>query len=453
MFRKFALIGIICTASVAGAQPVMTATSTSADPLALAGFDPENATAPQSVVTGAGVKVGDGTVLHPTFGLETGVVSNVFYEQQAPQGAGVLRLMAQIGAASLGQERLNPASGGLGDENHHDTDNGDLQYEADLRVAYDQMLSSNETVRSTGGLGLGAVFRGMVKPMGTVSLGFSENYVRLIRASNFETSTDATRDVNTLGLQLLIHPPGRSVSGYAYYGNTIDVFENSSLAYPNRIDHRIGVHPMWHWLPETLIYGDVSLGIVSGIGSSAASQAKASSLPLTAILGASTLLSLKTTLKVEAGYTRGFYSSGPDFSSPTVNATLGYRYSPLGRVAVSYSLLYTDSINANYFRDHVIRLIVQQGFAPFVVVVQPELHFREYNGFNVPGVTAGTVRDDTIFAIVGGIHYNFRDSVAATLDYHFSTVQTNFRYMDVSGQTIDPSYVRHELLLGVRAAL
>ena len=51
-----------------------------------------------------------------------------------------------------------------------------------------------------------------------------------------------------------------------------------------------------------------------------------------------------------------------------------------------------------------------------------------------------------------GLHYNLRNRLAATLDYRFSTVQTNYTYM-VNGFSDDPSFVRHELLLGMRFAM
>ncbi len=119
-------------------------------------------------------------------------------------------------------------------------------------------------------------------------------------------------------------------------------------------------------------------------------------------------------------------------------------------------MLYTDSINANFYRDNVIYGTVQQLVAPVVFMVQPELHFRQYDGVTnaVPGITGANTRDDVIFAVVAGIHYAFRNWIAATLDYQFSTVQTDYRYT-VTGDTmpLDPSYVRNELMLGVRAAM
>jgi hypothetical protein len=88
---------------------VLLAMAGTASAQAVATFDPSDAVAPISVVEGPGVKVGEGTVLHPIFGVETGFISNVFYEDQDPNPAGLLRLLAQIGSGSLPLSRLtNP---------------------------------------------------------------------------------------------------------------------------------------------------------------------------------------------------------------------------------------------------------------------------------------------------------------------------------------------------------
>src|SRR5262249_20903239 len=161
----------------------------------------------------------------------------------------------------------------------------------------------------------------------------------------------------------------------------------------DRMFNTIGLHPTWQWLPQTQIYLDLSQGFVTGLGNTAGIPSKVSSYPLSAIAGIATLFTLKTTFNAYAGYTNGFYSSGPSFSAARVGAAFGYRYSPLGRVTLQYALQYQDSVNANYYRDHVLQLSLQQLVNPLVFMVQPELHFREYNGVDI--VMGQPTRDDT----------------------------------------------------------
>jgi hypothetical protein len=419
--------------------------------LSINSFDPENGVAPIEMVEGRGIKVGESTTIYPVFGIQTGVLENVFYEESNTNAAGVVRLAAQVGAGSMGALRLVPAEVTPSDQpiEHR----GSFEYRAELRLAYDFLLSSNDAVWGSGGLGVGATLRGMTNPLGTWSFAFNDTFTRLIRAANWETDANTNRDINTLSLNLLYHPQGRSLAVNTYYNNTIDIFERSEQSFADRWMHRIGVRPMWRWLPETVVFGDVSWGVTTGIGGGTAGvPEKVTSYPLQAVLGIATLLGAKTALNLQAGYVNGFYQAPPTYQSVTIGAQIGYRYSPLGKAALAYNLLYNDSVNANYYRDHVIQLNVEQLFAPFVLMAQPEVHFRRYEGTLVMDVAGNTTRDDFIFSLIAGIHYNFRNSLAATLDYHFSTVQTDFAY-PVDGMIDDPGFMRHELLAGLRWAL
>jgi hypothetical protein len=434
MTRLFVMVGcVVCLEGVAAAQT---------PDLSIASFDPAAGTSPIDMVEGRGVKIGEGTTLHPVFALETGVVENVFFEERNTNAAGMLRLKAQIGVGSLTGLRLVPA-----DQRNPEAPKGSFEYRAELRLAYDFLLSGNDSVQETGGLGVGATLRGMTNPDGPWSFGFNDSFSRLIRAANFETDANTNRDINNLSLNALWHPKGRSLANNIYYNNTLDIFEREEQRFADRMMHRFGVRPMWRWLPETVLFADLSLGYNSQIGSGAM---KTSSMPLQTIAGVATLLTPKVTWNLQGGYVNGFYSSGPSYSSVTVSTQLGYRYSPLGHLAVAYDLLYADSVNANYYRDHVFRLNIQQFFVPFAFLVQPEFHLRRYEGINI--VMGEPTRDDVIFAVIGGIHYNFRNSLAATLDYHFSMVSTDYTYT-VDGMTDDPGFVRHQLLAGVRWAL
>jgi hypothetical protein len=416
----------------------------------IASFDPSQPVAPISGVEGNGWKVGEGTVLLPVFGLETGVINNVFYDENSAKTGGVLRIMAQIGVGSLTNARLR--GNALPDPNAaegQDTPQGDFEYRADLRLSYDQMLSGNEAVSGSGGLGAGATIKGTVNPGGTWAFGFSEEFRRLIRAANFETDANTNRDINELGLRLKYQPNYSKFSGDLYYMNTIDVFERDEQDFADRMLNRVGLRPAFRWLPQTQFFIDVSQGFQGGLGSA---SMKASSYPFTAIGGINTLITAKTTVNLQAGYTNGFYSAGPSYSSVTAGASLGYRYSPLGRAVLTYNLAYEDSVNANYYRDHVIRLWLHQLFVPFEINVQPEVHIRSYEGTLLTGTGGETTRNDVIFSVVAGMQYNFRNWIAATLNYHFTAVGSDFTYM-TDGMIEDPSFVRHELLVGVRAAL
>jgi hypothetical protein len=100
----------------------------------------------------------------------------------------------------------------------------------------------------------------------------------------------------------------------------------------------------------------------------------------------------------------------------------------------------------------VFQATLEHFFVPFIVFVRPELRLRHYEGTIVMATDGSTTRDDTIIGATVGMRYAFRDWIAATLDYQLQDVMTDFRYDAGRGRILDPSYVRHELLVGVRAA-
>src|SRR5438067_1333687 len=61
---------------------------------------------PISIVQGNGVKVGESTTVLPIVGVETGFVSNVFYQDTGVVSAGLLRVLGEMGVGSLPQQRL-----------------------------------------------------------------------------------------------------------------------------------------------------------------------------------------------------------------------------------------------------------------------------------------------------------------------------------------------------------
>jgi hypothetical protein len=380
----------------------------------------------------------------------------VFYQNTNVVTAGLLRLLIEVGTGSLPIQRLNPTSADQGTLEGPPApvgptpalEAGDFQYSANAYLAWDQYLSTNDNVNAQGGLSGGAVLRGLVNPQRPLQFAFQEVFSRLIRPVNFESQADSNRDINDVSLRLIYAPIGRSLSGYLYYQNTIDVFESDSQQFANRMLNQLGLHLDWQWLPLTVVFADVSGGYNTGIGGSQ----KITSTPLVALTGIETALTLNTTINAHVGYANGFYSSGPSYSSVTGGLMFGYRYSPLGRVTAEYSYNQFDSINANFYSEHLLAVTLEQYFAPFILFARPEVRFRTYQGTIVMDVNGSTTRDDTIVGVTAGMRYNFRGWLAATIDYNLQSDQSDFRYTVGRFPNLNPSYVRHELMLGVRAA-
>ncbi len=403
---------------------------------------PGGVLAPISIVEGPGIKVGEGTVLHPIVGIETGFVSNAFYEEADGVPAGILRLVAQVHTASLSKQRLAVPGQSDAQENL-----GSHQYRAGLRLSYDFYLSGNDNLQAQGGLGVGALLRGHVLPQSTWSFLYLDNFERTIRATNFETQERTNRDINRLQLGLQYGPQNRTIKGLLHFENVIDFFEDEDQRFANRLHNTLGLSVSWRFRPITVFFVDVTQGYFTGLGST---STKVDSFPLTTAVGVQTLLSLKTTLVGRIGYNNGFYSAGPNFSAILGGLQLGYRYTPAGRVTASYEYAHQDSINGNFYRDHALRMNVEQQFAPFLLTAAGEFRLRQYQGVMqvIPG--SADTRDDLILGVNVGGRYHFRDSIAGIIEYRLTSVQTDY----VTGMFgDDPSFVRHEIVAGVRAAL
>lgn len=435
---------LLATSSVAWGQP--------SDQTQVPGASSEAAQAVNPIgIEGSGVKVGESSTIYPVLGVETGFVSNVYYEDDAPTAAGLLRILGQIGFGSLPEQRLTSPSVPEATPLSPLPDRGDVTFRTDLYATWDQYLSGDDNLQEQGGLSGGLLVRGVISPNRPFSIAILEHLQRVTRPTNFESSQRTNREINNLTVRFNYQPVGRTVSGYLYYSHTLDFFEDEDQRFANRLNHTFGVRAQWQWLPLTRLFTDISWGLFGGLGSA---STKENSYPLTAIVGATTMLSVNLTLTGRIGYANGFYSTGASYSNVTGGLQLGYRYSPLGRVTALYSYDQHDSINANFYTNHQFALGLEQDFNPVMFYLRPEAHLRTYSGVStvVPGIMASSdSRSDVILRVAAGLRYNWRNWIATTLEYSLTSDQTDFMYA-VGGLPDDPSYTRHELMLGLKAA-
>src|SRR5262245_15839769 len=145
IFIGSALVVVLATA--AHAQALLSPAEPRARgpaPMGIPRSDPSSAVSPSPVVGAAGWRCGEGRFIHPIFGLGTAFVSNVFYPNLDEQPAGVLRLMGQLSTASLNQARLAANLGEGSPDDASSANVGSFEYQASVRVSYDQMLSSSD---------------------------------------------------------------------------------------------------------------------------------------------------------------------------------------------------------------------------------------------------------------------------------------------------------------------
>ena len=159
------------------------------------------------------------------------------------------------------------------------------------------------------------------------------------------------------------------------------------------------------------------------------------------------------TVKAHLGWAYASYANGAGFNMPTVGAELGYRYSPMGRFVVLYDLNAYDSVNADFYRDHLLQGKVDQQFGQFLATFHADLRLRGYRG--ISAAIGAPSRDDVILSVGARANYVLKDTFAITADYHTDVDQSDYRYVvqNMNGPGLDdPSFIRHEVTVGIRAA-
>ncbi len=393
------------------------------------------------LVEGPGIKVGESTVLHPRIGLEGGVVSNVFYDDANEVSAPILRLLAGIDITPSGEDRLGEI-----DESSART----IDFRAGADVEYTEYLTSNDRARDQRNLDANAHANLTLFPLGNVAFGLSDKFERIGRPTNFESTRSLDRDVNHFKAELIIQPRGHNISGGPRYENVIDYFESDESEFANRIQHVVGAKVNWKFFPYTQAWIDGSIGFYDALGDNTVDgmEYKVGSRPLRVLAGLDTVLTEWTTINAYAGYANGFYDSGPSYNNVVGGIDFGWRYVPTGKLVLGYRYDVHDSINANYYGEHQGKISINQEIRTIVVTAMAGARYRGYRG--IPDVIS-TMEDERDDLIIEG-HFRAAWVVAERFslyaDYGLQVVDTDFRTNEMD----DPSYLRHEAVLGLVAA-
>jgi Putative beta-barrel porin 2 len=399
------------------------------------------------LVEGPGIKMGESTVFHPRIGLEGGVVSNVFYEEDDAVLSPILRVKGGFDIAPAGEDRL-----GEFDEQDYRT----IDFRIGAEAEYTEYIKDDEDVRDQRNVDVEANGNLTFFPQGNVAFILNDKFQRVGRPTNFESDEHLDRDINAFRAELKIQPRGHTISGGPRYENVIDIFESDSVEFANRIQHIFGARVNWKFFPYSQAYIDGSVGFYDALGDNEVDgmDYKIGSTPVRAILGLDTVVTEMTTLNAYAGYANGFYDSGPSYNSVIGGAQLGWRYFSTGRLVGGYRYDVNDSINANYYGEHHFHLGVQHQIRTVVLSANGGYRLRGYRG--VPEQVGGddSSRDDTIVEAHGRIDWILYERFGIYVDYGLQSVDSDFEGggMDEGDNTDDPSFLRQEAVLGLVAA-
>lgn len=419
------------------------------------------AVAQEAVVEGPGYEVVEGTVLHPSVGVETGVISNVFYENQGGRTAPVLRVRASFSIASADHQPeaevdplLVPADGDDGDDGSgHSAPQ--LSFRASGYVAREQYLHGDPSVSSQSDFYGGLDVHVQTMPEGTTSLLLDNEFVRVIGPKGYESGRSLNRDINHLRAGVRVRPGNGALELQARYENTIDYFEADESAFASRLQHLLRGQASWQFLPVTRFFFDGSIGFFGPLSDASANLLKRRSMPLRLRLGAASAITQLTTVRAHAGFGKGFYAEGQDFTMATFGGEFGLRYSPVGRFTVSYEYDFHDSVVGNFFRDHALTARVDQQIDMVLVKGGLDLRLRGYRGI-LPAFGA-PARDDLILRAFAKGHYFYRDWLGFTAELDLTSVQTDYTAFLVAPDggvvtTYNPGYQRLLFQVGAVAA-
>ena len=421
----------------------------------VAGFllasQPPAAMAQDAVVEGPGFEIGEGTVFHPSAALETGYISNVFYEDEDPVDTAIVQLIAGFALASEGDKQSPEVEAAIATED--DGTEPPPPPLVDFRLAghaiFMGYLSDNERVTDQSDIAGAAEGNVNFLPQGDVSFSLDDQFIRDARPRNFETFGNLNRIYNHFKAGFKVQPGGRTLSVGARYENILDRFESDDSAFANRMNHIVGVRAEWRWLPITKFFLDSSLGFFGALDDSKAGDFQSDSTPLRIQAGVGTALTEFTTVRAHIGYANGFYDQRQNFQNVIGGAEFGYRYTQYGRIRLLFEYDFHDSIQANYFRDYAFMAKLDQQLGLVVLGADADTRLRGYRG--IPMEIGPDSRDDVILHGALRLHYLIREQFAITARLDATSDQTDYTY--AAGASADsPEYFRLEAYLGLSAA-
>jgi hypothetical protein len=419
------------------------------------------AMAQEAIVEGPGYEIREGTVLHPSVGVETGVVSNVFYEEDGGRTAPVIRVRAGFSIAS---EHNRPAtevdqlvvSGEDEDEDGSGRAAPALDFRLSGYLAREQYLHPADTVSAQSDFYGGLRLHLETMPQGTLSFVLDDHVVRVISPQGFESGRTLNRVINHLRAGVRLRPGNGALALQGRYENTIDHFESGESAFASRLQHLLRAQAAWQYLPVTRFFFDASLGFFGPLQEAHPELSRRRSMPLRLRLGAASAITELTTVRAHAGFGKGFYEAGEDFTMALFGAELGLRYSPVGRVTVSYEYDFHDSVVGNFFRDHALTARVDQQIDLVLLKAGLDLRLRGYRG--IREIFGAPSRDDVIVRAFAKGHYLYRDWLAFTAELDLTGDWTDYMANVVEAGTArvigtdNPSYQRVLFQVGTVAA-
>jgi hypothetical protein len=334
-----------------------------------------------------GMRVGEGLFLRAGIAAEAGYDTNVFYNDQTRTESAVLNVTPSLELTNANRDNSRPP----------------FYFSLGLTLAYREYLTEDSAVKAQRAFNP-TVGGTLAYAGGTMSASIADQFTRIEEAPYQAGAEPIIRDNNLATLQLGVAPGGGRIQTIARYVNTLDLFENDSLLYANRMGHDLSLDGSWKWLPKTALFLQVGVGYIHYLeGTTAEAQGKRNSIPYRAIGGLRGLVTPKLITTLSVGYGDAVYDD--DIVNPTGMSNLavgvGLTYTPIvfTSLGLSYAHEFRDSpIVGNYYDLDTVSARIAQQLGDFVLTGFSRWEYRRYKGFQGPISQASAVsRSDHIF--------------------------------------------------------
>lgn len=406
---------------------------------------------------GPGLRVGN-LELHPGLGIEAGYDTNVFYEDENPEGSFLLRLTGHLDVATMGQQRRS--------EGETEEGEGGSGRKLDFRGGVSASYYHFFVDQARDNVAVDAYLAATINPTGRFSVFLHDEYGRSIRPF-IDRGMDVTGEVptyarnrNVAGAELRLQSAGGVLKGSLGYDYTLDFFEDDLFDYVNSHQHDMRLKLSWRFLPETAL---LSISEVTRQNYFREDDGPASQLTdnwrVHSQVGLNGALTQSLSFTTMVGYQAGFYSVGEEFDNVSLAAALKWQPRETLNFTAGYNRRFGTSFIGNFVKRDRIYLNSQLLLAgSFMLGLDLALIFAETGIANDEmGDLLGNneTRSDIFVTANLFAEYRFTNwlGLNASIGYYGDFTDYEYSAAAAGGAIPDPGggYQKFEAWLGLRA--
>jgi hypothetical protein len=395
---------------------------------------------------GPGFRLGSAPlVIHPGLAVEGGYDSNVFYLPSNETASALLRLRAHVDLATLPPQAF---------ENDHSTADPKVDFRLSAQAEYREYLTSNETVRQQRSINLLGSADLAFLPRGPFTLRLSDVFMRTVDPRTEVLAGSYTRDFNRLGFLASYRWGGLEVGVGDYF--QLNIWETPDLKFGNDLSDEGQAFARLRVLPQTQVSASVRAGWVHYNN-----NAVIDSVPVRALIGATTLFTSWLGASVNVGYGNSLNQKNASYNNVIGSADLRFMLPLAARITLGYDRDFYDSLFANYYSDDHVMLAYDMPFiGRFAGHIDGGVRFRHYASLVAPTVLGAMsynspTRDDLVYEVHAEVTMRALDWLAFAVSYGLVADHTDFALIgsplqqqpDPNAQPTPLGYLKHTAFL------